>query len=323
MSLVFSNAAYRGMYGRDRLTLGVFLTAEAFDGEEAKREEQERIVKFADEAGFAALWVQDVAVRDPEFGDVGTKYDSFVYLTYLMGLTKKIGLATASTVLTHRHPLRLAKEVNTLDQLSRGRFVMGISSGDRVVDFEGFGVSWEGRGERFREAFQVYRDLTTPPHPGVNSATYGTVPSGIMVPQSLSYVPCIVVGLAQQSMEWIAAHGDGWLNYSRPAYMQENLAREFRTYVEQHHPGAFKPFSQPLFVNLLQDPKARPTYVKGGFSAGREFLLEYLEQLRLYGVNHVLFGLRPAEDSRPPLEVLQEIGEEILPYFPTLEVDAR
>lgn len=311
------------MYERDRLTLGVFMAIEAFDGDEQQRDLQERIARFADDRNFAALWFQDVAVRDPEFGDLGTKYDSFVYLAYMMALTRRIGLATASTVLTHRHPLRLAKEVNTLDQLSRGRFVMGISSGDRVIDFAGFGVEWEGRGERFRESFEVYQRLTTPPHPGVASATYGTVPPGVMVPQAGTRVPNIVVGMAQQSMEWIAEHADGWLYYSRPAYMQEHLAQQFRMQVERLRPGAFKPFSQPLFVKLLEDPKAPPTYVRGGFHAGRDFLLEYLEQLRQYGVNHVLFGLQhPAEaNARPVLEVLQEIAEEILPHFPTLEVD--
>ncbi|PWK14926.1 TIGR03571 family LLM class oxidoreductase [Tumebacillus permanentifrigoris] len=322
MTSAGEHPAFRRMYGQDRLTLGVFMSIEAFDGDERKREQQERLARYADDRNFAALWFQDVAVRDVEFGDVGTKYDSFVYLTYMMGLTRRIALATASTVLTHRHPLRLAKEVNTLDQLSRGRFVMGISSGDRVIDFEGFGVAWDGRGERFRESFEAYRRLTEPPHPGVTSALYGTVPPGVMVPQASIPVPNIVVGMAQQSMEWIAEHADGWLNYSRPAYMQENLAQQFRTHVEQVHPGAFKPFSQPLFVNLLEDPQAQPLYVRGGFHAGREFLREYLEQLRQYGVNHVLFGLNSTEEqTRPVLEVLQEIAEEVLPYFPTLEVE--
>lgn len=317
MSLAMKNAAFRRMYAPDQLTLGVFMTIEAFDGERALQEEQESIAKLADEQGFTSLWVQDVSLWDPDFGDVRQKYDSFVYLTYLMGLTKRIALATASTVVNHRHPLRLAKETNTLDQLSGGRFVMGMSSGDRPIDFAGYGIDPETRSEAFREAYDFYKRLTTAPFMGVTSPL-GVVPPGEMVPQALSYVPNIIVGYAQQSMEWIAEHGDGWMNYARPLPMQANAIAEFRNHVEQVAPGVFKPFSQPLFLNLLEDPQADPVPIRFGYATGRAYLLEYLHELRTAGVNHVIVAPH-RESTRPRLDVLQEIVEEVLPHFPAHE----
>lgn len=317
MSEAMKNRAFRRMYAPEKLTLGVFMNIESFDGDLALQSEQERIAKLADESGYTGLWVQDVTVWDPNFGDVRNKYDSFLYLTYLMGLTKQIGLATASTVWTHRHPLRLAKEVNTLDQLSGGRFIMGASSGDRPVDFQGFGLDPETRGEDFREAFEFYKRLTTRPFTGVSSPL-GSVAPGEMVPQALSYVPNIVVGQAQQTMDWIAEHGDGWMNYARPLYMQAAAIQEYRRLAEQYAPGVFKPFSQPLFLNLLEDPQAEATPIRFGFSTGREFLLRHLEEMRAAGVNHVIIA--PIRDaSRPTYEVVQEIAEEILPHFPAHE----
>ncbi|BCJ86686.1 TIGR03571 family LLM class oxidoreductase [Effusibacillus dendaii] len=317
MTQAMKNRVFRRMYAPDRLTLGVFMSIEAFDGDPALQEDQERIAKMADESGFTALWVQDVSLWDPNFGDVRNKYDSFVYLTYLMSLTKRTALATASTVLTHRHPLRLAKETNTLDQLSGGRFVMGMSSGDRPIDFAGYGLDPETRSARFRDAFDFYKRLTTQPYTGVSSPL-GTVPPGEMVPQALSYVPTLVVGQAQQTMDWIAEHSDGWMNYARPLYMQSHAIKEFRTKVEQYAPGVFKPFSQPLFLNLVEDPKADPIPIRFGFTTGREFLLEHLEEMRSAGINHVVIAPQK-EATRPALEVLQEIAEEVLPHFPAHE----
>jgi luciferase-type oxidoreductase len=315
MSQAMNHGAFRQMFAQDRLTLGVFMPIEAFDGDFSKQEEQVRLVKYADTSGFAALWFQDVTLRDPDFGDARTKYDSFVYMTYLMAHTQRIAFATASTVLTHRHPLRLAKEVNTLDQLSHGRFVMGISSGDRPIDFAGYGLDHETRGERFREAFAFYKGITTPPFQGVSSPL-GTVPPGEMILQPLSYVPNLVVGNAQQTVDWIAEHGDGWMYYARPPYMQAHMIGEFRAKVEHYAPGVFKPFAQPLFINLLEDPQAPVTYLRAGFSAGREFLLRYLEELRNAGVNHVVLSIREQESTRPLAEVYQEIVEEVLPHYP-------
>ncbi len=314
MNQAMKNQVYRRMYAPDRLTLGLFMSIEAFDGDPALQEEQEQIAKLADHSGYTSLWVQDVSVWDPNYGDVRNKYDSFVYLTYLMSLTKRTALATASTVLTHRHPLRLAKETNTLDQLSGGRFVMGLSSGDRAVDFAGYGLDPDIRGEQFREAFDFYKRLTTKPYLGVSSPL-GIVPPGEMVPQALSYVPTLVVGQAQQSMDWIAEHSDGWMNYARPLNIQSQAINEFRAKVEQFTPGLFKPFSQPLFLNLLEDPKAAPSPIRFGFETGREFLLEYLEEMRSVGINHVVIA--PVREAvRPTLEVVQEIAEEVLPHFP-------
>jgi luciferase-type oxidoreductase len=317
MTQAMENKTFRRMYAPDKLTLGVFMNIEEFQGDRALQDEQERIAKLADESGYTSLWVQDVSVHDPDFGDVRNKYDSFLYLTYLMALTKRVGLATASTVVTHRHPLRLAREANTLDQLSGGRFIMGASSGDRPVDFAGYGLDAETRGALFRETFDYYKRLTTKPFTGVNSPL-GTVRAGEMVPQALEYVPTIIVGQAQQTMDWIAEHGDGWMNYARPLHMQAAAIREFRSKVEQHAPGEFKPFGQPLFLNLLEDPKAPPTPIRFGFTTGREYLLEYLEEMRQVGVNHVIIA--PTRDAaRPVADVVQEIAEEIVPHFPAHE----
>jgi luciferase-type oxidoreductase len=210
----------------------------------------------------------------------------------------------------------LAKETNTLDQLSGGRFIMGMSSGDRPIDFEGYGLDAETRSARFRESYHFYKRLTTRPFMGVSSPL-GVVQPGEMVPQALEYVPTLVVGQAQQTLDWIAEHSDGWMNYARPLYMQSQAIADFRARVEQFTPGVFKPFSQPLFLNLLEDPKADPVPIRFGFQTGREFLINHLEEMRAAGVNHVIIA--PVRKAvRPRFDVLQEIAEEILPHFPAL-----
>lgn len=70
-----------------------------------------------------------------------------IYLTYLASHTKEIALGTAAVVLSLRHPLRVAKEIATIDQLFPERLIMGVSSGDRRADFDGLNVNHEERGK--------------------------------------------------------------------------------------------------------------------------------------------------------------------------------
>ncbi|RML86519.1 Luciferase protein, partial [Pseudomonas syringae pv. maculicola] len=59
----------------------------------------------ADKAGFAALWLRDVPMLDPAFGDAGQIFDPFVYAGLLAGVTQRICIGTAGIVMTLRHPL--------------------------------------------------------------------------------------------------------------------------------------------------------------------------------------------------------------------------
>lgn len=315
-SVAFKSAAFRRVFAKDKLTIGWFVPLESFDGDFAKQEELELATQTADRLNLGALWFQDLGLMDEDFGDLNTRYDSFIMIAHLMAMTKKIVFGTASSVLPFRHPLRLARDVVTLDQLSRGRFILGLSSGDRPYDFPAFGVNTEERAELFRETLEFYKDLTTAPWPEIRSPL-GYVAGGRLIPQPLTYTPRIVVGYAQQSMEWIAEHGDGWFYYPRDPATQQYYINQFRTEVEAKHPGVFKPFGQPFFLDLSENPDERPSPIRMGFRTGTKYLTEYLEVLRSIGVNHCILRLVP--NGRPMHEILQEVGETVVPHFPCHE----
>lgn len=56
----------------------------------------------------------------------------------------------------------LAKHATSLDQLSDGRLVLGLSSGDRHSDYPMLGIDYDSRGDRYREAWSVFRALPLP-----------------------------------------------------------------------------------------------------------------------------------------------------------------
>lgn len=302
---------FQRMFAAGRLTLGLFFPIEAFPRDQPAMRDQEHLAVRAQALDFAALWCRDVPLRDPSFGDVGQVYDPWVYLGWIAAITRNIALATGSIVLPLRHPLHVAKAAASVDQLSRGRLVLGVASGDRPVEFPAFGVDIERRAAVFQEDFVAIRRVLETEFPVLKTSRGVLTGAADLVPKPRGRLPLLVTGNSGQPLSWIAAHADGWITYPRAIERQAETVARWRAEVEEAAPGRFKPFAQSLYVDLEADPHLQPTPIHLGFKSGRHFLLRFLEALRGIGVNHVILNLKYG--ARPAAEVLEEIGLEVLP----------
>lgn len=302
---------FRRMFSANRLTVGLFFPIEAFPRDQPTMRDQERLAVRAQELEFAALWCRDVPLRDPSFGDVGQVYDPWVYLGWIAAITRHIALATGSIVLPLRHPLHVAKAAASVDQLSRGRLVLGVASGDRPVEFPAFGVDIERRGALFREDFEAVRHVLESEFPVLQTSRGALTGAADLVPKPIGRLPLLVTGNSGQPLPWIAAHSDGWITYPRSIERQAETVARWHAQVRDAAPGRFKPFAQSLYVDLDDDPHLAPTPIHLGFKSGRHFLLQFLEASRVIGVNHVILNLKYG--ARPASEVVEEIGLEVLP----------
>ncbi|WP_376962088.1 LLM class oxidoreductase [Azospirillum sp. A26] len=304
---------FRRMFAPGRLTLGVFFPIESFQRDEPSMRNQEHLAKRAEELGFAALWVRDVPLRDPSFGDVGQIYDPWVYLAWIAAQTRDIALATGSVVLPLRHPLHTAKAAASVDRLSGGRLVLGVASGDRPVEFPAFGLDIDRRGALFRENLAVLRTVLTQNFPRIQSS-YGVMQgTADLVPKPAGALPILITGTSRQSLEWIAGHADGWITYPRSLAQQAERATQWHATVTTVRPGVFMPFVQSLYIDLTTDPDHPAQPIHLGFRGGRNVLLQFLDALRRAGVNHVILNVKYG--TRDAAEVIDEIGRDVLPQL--------
>ncbi|MFL0447346.1 TIGR03571 family LLM class oxidoreductase [Corynebacterium xerosis] len=281
------------------------------------------VAKHAEDAGATALWFRDVPLLVDEFRDAGQILDPFTHMAYLAAHTSSIGLATASTVLTLRHPIHVAKQAASVDQLSGGRVALGVATGDRPEEFPAFKRRRADRADDFRHAVDYVRALWRPGTPRTTANRWGGVDMGIeMLPKPVggSPIPLYVTGHCGQTPEWIAEHGDGWMYYGQDLDTTAKLVRGWRDNVaracgtDDGGVDVVKPYITTLTLDLLPDPDAEPKPLRYGFRAGRAFLLRYLERLAGLGVDHVILGLRASR--RPVPDVLDELGEHVFPVYP-------
>ncbi|WP_377805913.1 TIGR03571 family LLM class oxidoreductase [Azospirillum sp. A29] len=263
---------FRRMFAPDRLTLGVFFPIESFQRDEPSMRNQERLARRAEELGFAALWVREVPLRDPSFGDIGQVYDPWVYLAWIAAQTRDIALATGSVILPLRHPLHTAKAAASVDRLSGSRLVLGVASGDRPVEFPAFGVDIDRPGALFRENLAVLRTVLTQNSPRLQSS-YGVMQgTADLVPKPVGALPILITGTSRQSLDWIAGHADGWITYPRPLAQQAERAAHWHATVTAARPGVFMPFVQSLYIDLTTDPDHPAQPIHLGFRGGRNVL---------------------------------------------------
>jgi probable F420-dependent oxidoreductase len=123
------------------------------------------IAKLAEELGYNSLWTGEHMVvpsprpdyfpREPDWAFA----DPLVHLAYLAGWTTSVELCTGVLLLPQRHPVHLAKELATLDVVSRGRLVAGVGVGHLQEEMRVMGVDPVGRQARSMEFLAAMRTL--------------------------------------------------------------------------------------------------------------------------------------------------------------------
>ncbi|MGA0840717.1 MAG: LLM class flavin-dependent oxidoreductase [Pseudomonadales bacterium] len=115
-----------------------------------------RLAERAEALGFSSLWVGDSLLARP-------RHDPLTLLGALAARTEQVAIGTAVLLPVLRNPVVLAQQVATIDQLARGRLILGLGIGaDNPAiraEFAAAGVPFEGRLGRTLEGLRLCRAL--------------------------------------------------------------------------------------------------------------------------------------------------------------------
>jgi F420-dependent oxidoreductase-like protein len=107
------------------------------------------LAKAAEDAGFAQVTVMDHLYQIRGIGpETEPMLEAYTTLAALSQRTERVRLGTQVTGVTYRNPALLAKEVTTLDTLSKGRAMLGIGAAWNEDEHRGYGYEFPGVGER-------------------------------------------------------------------------------------------------------------------------------------------------------------------------------
>jgi probable F420-dependent oxidoreductase len=126
-------------------------------------------------------------------------------------VTTHVRLGTSVLVLPMRHPLPLAKELATLQNLSDGRLILGAGVGWLEPEFAALGVPFNERGRRLDEGLAMMRAVWTEDPVTFHSRTIPAVIEGMtMTPMPVSSIPLWLGGSSDAALRRTVRVADGW-----------------------------------------------------------------------------------------------------------------
>ena len=177
--------------------------------------------RAAEAAGFESVWCAEhvtapavVTQSQSAFfvdGQVPGFLDSLISCAHISALTSTIKIGTSVLLVAEHHPVRLAKELATLDRLSNGRFLLGVGAGWLREEAEIMGVDFDHRWSQVREAVVAMKALWTGEVSEYHGMYYDYPPLRCLpTPMQKPHPPIYLGGVAPRVLHRVVAYGDGW-----------------------------------------------------------------------------------------------------------------
>lgn len=171
--------------------------------------------KAAEDLGYESINMPDHLIlphnpKDPPLQDE-LWYDNFVLGAHLASITKRIRLRFFVLIVPYRPPILTAKQLATLDVLSKGRVTLGTGVGWMKGEFELLGIPYDRRGAITDEYLQAFRVLWSQEHPEfhgkfVNFSNARFEPKPVQTP-----IPMWIGGTGPWARRRAVQLGQGWM----------------------------------------------------------------------------------------------------------------
>jgi probable F420-dependent oxidoreductase len=302
-----------------------------------------RLAQLAERLGYHSLWFGDhFAMERPidsshpanvsgkrAYPDRPVMLDTAVSMTTAAASTSTIKVASSTIIAPYRHPLTVAHQFATIDAVSGGRVIMGVSAGWAPGEFAAVGASFEHRGAITDECLEIYKLAWTEPWPEYHGRffEFGDI-SVEPKPAQKPHPPIVYGGMTEAGARRAARHCDGLypilLDRSADPGRFDGLLDVVSGEAERVGRD-LRGFQLLGFVSALvtdashelaqADP--RPT-----LCGTAEQVLEDMARFAEHGYSHLtIYPEVPSGTIAEMLELVERLGTEVIPE--AAEIDAR
>ncbi len=247
------------------------------------------LAKLLEDRGFESFWVPEhshiPAVRTSQWPGGGElpkdywhTYDPFVALTAAAAVTTDLKVGTGICLVIERDPIMMAKEVASLDYLSKGRFIFGIGGGWNREEMANHGTRFRSRWRLLRERILAMKEIWTQEEPEyhgefVNFDKMWAYPKPVQKP----HPPILMGGDGATTFDRVVEFCDGWMPISGRPGQGPSLAEKIA-----------------MLRRQAEDAGRDPASINVTTFGGRPDL-DAVARLEEAGVNRVIFSLPSAE----------------------------
>jgi alkanesulfonate monooxygenase SsuD/methylene tetrahydromethanopterin reductase-like flavin-dependent oxidoreductase (luciferase family) len=156
-------------------------------------------------------------------------------------------MCTNIMLLPTRHPLDVAEEINTLNELSNNRFILGAGIGYRREEFENAGWNFKTRARRFEECLEILRLALTGKEFTYEGAHFRVPPCTVFPsPHNHQATPLWIGAVSDPAMQRAGRLGDGWLvSFAEHLLELENKVARYKAIATS--------YGRPSTICLMRD----------------------------------------------------------------------
>jgi alkanesulfonate monooxygenase SsuD/methylene tetrahydromethanopterin reductase-like flavin-dependent oxidoreductase (luciferase family) len=279
------------------------------------------LATHAESTGWDGLWLADHFMPNDDNALDQPMGECFSLLAGLAAAVPRVRLGSLVAGNTYRHPAVLAKQAASIDDISDGRFVLGVGAGWQENEHARYGIALGSISERiawFEEACQVFVGLRDQDRTTVAGERY-QLADAPLVPKPTGPMPLLIGSSGQHKMAAIVArYADEWNTWSTPSLWLEKRAGYDRALAEiGRDPSSLRRSTQAL-VLLGPDGKAKAeelAAIRPAIGGTSEQLIETIGQWAEAGLDELIVPSFTLGDIERTKDSIDQILIEVAPAF--------
>ena len=251
----------------------------------------------AEESGLDSVWCADhLLFRHEDSEDIDGIHEAWTILSAVAALTSRVEIGPLVLCVPFRNPALTAKMATTIDEVSRGRFVLGLGCGWHQPEFDAFGYEFDHRVSQFEEALEIIRPMLRTGRATFHGRWQHAADAQLLPPGPRPEGPPILIaGKGPRMLDLVARHADAW---NAAWYGQPSEAHELRERISNLHAAMDKSgrprdaieLSAGIFVATSPADDDRPEEaIHGSTGEIGEALAGYAD----LGISHLIVHLWP------------------------------
>jgi len=284
---------------KQRMKLGVkpFINEGGMNGRTARYRDIQAMAQAAEAAGFDSFWLADHLIfREPGEEEKGV-WEALTFLSALAASTRRVSIGSLVACTSFRNPALLAKMADSLDEISEGRFILGLGAGWHEPEYTAFGFPFDHRAARFEEALKIIAPLLREGHVDF-AGRYYSARDCVLRPRgpSKSGPPIWIGAKGPRMMRLVAQYADAWNTawYKQPEGVVEARPKLIEACAAVGRDPATIALTAGGFAHLLapgEQPQPDDTSIVGS----PEEMARAIRAFADIGVTHLVLNIEPCE----------------------------
>jgi alkanesulfonate monooxygenase SsuD/methylene tetrahydromethanopterin reductase-like flavin-dependent oxidoreductase (luciferase family) len=259
------------------------------------------MARAAEESGFESIWLGDHLLYRGDGREERGPWEVWTQLAGIAAVTSRVRLGPLVACASFHPPGLIAKMAASVDEISGGRFVLGLGAGWNETEYRAFGLPYDHRVSRFEEAFSIIRRLVA----GERVQTAGRYWSAedlVLLPPPARRIPLMIGSNGPRMLSIALPHVDWWNTwYDRYGNTSEGFS-ELNAFVSEQaervgRDPAEVQRSTAVLVELDPEAVKRPHSDRRAEPIPLDGLRAHLAALAEAGADEAICILRPITEE--------------------------